>query len=120
MQRFRLPITVCLFSGSFKLGRDVYHIRLSANKYTHCLQTLFLLFKFIIRTNALLVGTYEVNVNIAIDRFLSRGQQLCKFFGANESVGSLYVFGKLPTYPSPQPTLTLTSHLGQNVSLGEG
>ena len=24
------------------------------------------------------------------------------------------------TYPSPKPTLTLTSHLGQNVSLGEG
>ena len=25
--------------------------------------------------------------------------------------------GKLPTYPSPEPTLTLTSHLGQNVAL---
>ena len=32
-----------------------------------------------------------------------------------------YTFlGKLPTYPSPKPTLTLTSHLGQNVGLGEG
>ena len=29
-------------------------------------------------------------------------------------------FGKLPTYPSPKPTLSLTSHLGQNVGLGEG
>ena len=28
--------------------------------------------------------------------------------------------GKLPTHPSPKLTLTLTSHLGQNVSLGEG
>ena len=28
--------------------------------------------------------------------------------------------GKLPTYPSPKPTLTPTSHLGQNVGLGEG
>ena len=28
--------------------------------------------------------------------------------------------GKLPTYPSPKPTLSLTSHLGQNVGLGEG
>ena len=27
---------------------------------------------------------------------------------------------KLPTYPSPKPTLSLTSHLGQNVGLGEG
>ena len=34
--------------------------------------------------------------------------------------GSLYVSGKLPTYPSPKPTLTLTSHLGQNDGLGEG
>ena len=25
-----------------------------------------------------------------------------------------------PTYPSPKPTLTLTSHLGQNVGLREG
>ena len=33
---------------------------------------------------------------------------------------SLYVSGKLPTYPSPKPTLTPTSHLGQNVGLGEG
>ena len=35
------------------------------------------------------------------------------------SFGSLYVSGKLPTYPSPKPTLNLTSHLGQNVGLGE-
>ena len=28
--------------------------------------------------------------------------------------------GKLPTYSSPKSTLTLTSHLGQNVGLGEG
>ena len=34
--------------------------------------------------------------------------------------GSSYVSGKLPTYPSPKPTLTLTSYLGQNVGLGEG
>ena len=27
---------------------------------------------------------------------------------------------KLPTYPSPKQTLSLTSHLGQNVGLGEG
>ena len=34
--------------------------------------------------------------------------------------GSWYVSGKLPSYPSPKLTLTLTSHLGQNVGLGEG
>ena len=33
---------------------------------------------------------------------------------------SISVSGKLPTYPSPKSTLTLTSHLGQNVGLGEG
>ena len=26
----------------------------------------------------------------------------------------------MPTYPSPKPTLTFTSHLGQNVGLGVG
>ena len=36
------------------------------------------------------------------------------------NMGSLYVSGKLSTYPSPEPTLTLTFHLGQNVGLGEG
>ena len=35
--------------------------------------------------------------------------------------GQLRFLGKcLPTYPSPKSTLTLTSHLGQNVGLGEG
>ena len=33
---------------------------------------------------------------------------------------TLYVSGKLPIYPSPKPISTLTSHLGQNVGLGEG
>ena len=32
----------------------------------------------------------------------------------------LYVPGKLSTYPSPEPTLTLTSDLEQNIGLGEG
>ena len=34
--------------------------------------------------------------------------------------GSFYVSLKVPTYPSPKPTLTLSSYLGQNVGLGEG
>ena len=29
-------------------------------------------------------------------------------------------FWKLPTFPSPKPTLTLTYHLGKNVGLGKG
>ena len=33
---------------------------------------------------------------------------------------SIQVSGKLPTYPSPKPTLSLSSHLEQNVGLGEG
>ena len=37
-----------------------------------------------------------------------------------KKTGSLEVSGKLPTYPSLKSTLTLTSHLGQNVGLGEG
>ena len=35
------------------------------------------------------------------------------------SLRSLYVSGKLPTDPSPKPTLALTSQLRQNVGLGE-
>ena len=34
--------------------------------------------------------------------------------------GSIYVSGKLPTYPSPKLTLTLNSQLRQNDGLGEG
>ena len=33
----------------------------------------------------------------------------------NKLFGSFYVSVKLPTYPSPKPTLTLSSYLGQNV-----
>ena len=38
----------------------------------------------------------------------------------SQRCGFLYVSGKLPTYPSPKPKLTLTSHFGQNGGLGEG
>ena len=38
----------------------------------------------------------------------------------NAIMGSFYGSLKLPTYPSPKPTLTLSSYLGQNVGLGEG
>ena len=45
---------------------------------------------FVIRTTALLVGTLissigDVIANIAIGRFLSSDQQLCKFLGTKES-----------------------------------
>ena len=39
---------------------------------------------------------------------------------SSQMIRSLYVSGKLPTYPSPKPILKLTFHLGQNVGLGEG
>ena len=38
----------------------------------------------------------------------------CRFFFA------FYFSVKLPTYPSPKPTLTLSSYLRQNVGIGEG
>ena len=31
----------------------------------------------------------------------------------------IIISGKLPTSPSPKPTLTFTSHFGENVGLGE-
>ena len=37
-----------------------------------------------------------------------------------KNFGSIKICGKLPTYPYPKPKLSLTSHLGQNVALGEG
>ena len=47
---------------------------------------------FVTRSNALLVGSLmsivDLSVNIATDRFLSRGQQLCKFLGTK---GSFYM-----------------------------
>ena len=41
------------------------------------------------------------------------------FLKKKERLVLLYVSAKLPTYLSPKPTLTLSSHLGQNVGLGE-
>ena len=35
-------------------------------------------------------------------------------------LGSVYIFGKLCTYPSPKPLLTRASHQGQSVGLGRG
>ena len=41
-----------------------------------------------------------------------------KYIGSFQEVD---IFRKLPAYPSPKLTLTITSHLGQNVGfLGEG
>ena len=42
------------------------------------------------------------------------------FFFNRQELRPFYVSGKLPTYPSPKPTLTLTSNLGQNAGLGKG
>ena len=58
--------------------------------------------------------------------FRSRDPAMIEFFSYPclqlkvSSRGSLDLSGKLPTYPSPKLTLTLTSHLEQNVGLGEG
>ena len=41
---------------------------------------------------------------------LLKNVRVCTFF-------SIEISGKLPTYPSLKPTLTLTSHLGQNICL---
>ena len=66
---------------------------------------------------------------LPVNKKTHKNQQLSFFFYVNgfavhvcrhTKVGSLYVTGKLPTFPSPKRTLTLTSHLGQNVGLGEG
>ena len=43
-----------------------------------------------------------------------------KLFVIESFFGPIQVSGRLSTYPSPKLTLTLTSHLGQNVGLVEG
>ena len=40
------------------------------------------------------------------------GEFVCGYWGLSS--------GKLPTFPFPKPSVTLTSHLGQNFGLGEG
>ena len=58
--------------------------------------------------------------------FLSQvavGSNICESseaYRCHPIFGSFYVSGKLPIYPSPKPTLTLSSYLGQNVGLGKG
>ena len=47
-------------------------------------------------------------------------KKLIKLWPSEEQKSALYVSGKLSTYPSPKPTLTLSFHSGQNVGLGEG
>ena len=42
------------------------------------------------------------------------------FVKGTKKCGSINVSEKLATYSSPRLTLTLTSHLGKNVGLGEG
>ena len=45
---------------------------------------------------------------------------LSNFLAFSEQNLERPISGKLPTYPSPKLTLTLTSHLGKNDGLGEG
>ena len=52
--------------------------------------------------------------------YRGRWNSIIAFIPVVARFGSLYVSGKLPAYPSPKPTLIFTSHLGQNVDLGEG
>ena len=66
-------------------------------------------------------GNFEIIQNTSLDfslRKLVQGRVQTK--SPRHVQESLRVSGKLPTYPSPKPTLTLSSHLEQNVGLGEG
>ena len=59
------------------------------------------------------------NINVHLFFFLEKKMLLFSLPLKNH-YGSFYVSEKLPTYPSPKLTWTLTSHLGQSVGLGEG
>ena len=55
--------------------------------------------------------------NLIVDILMETGMSKRKVC---QSSGSIQVSGKRLTYPSLKLTLTLTSYLGQNVSLREG
>ena len=55
-------------------------------------------------------------ISIIMQNRSGQGDQLPRGLKNQINLGS----GKLPTYPSPMLTKTLTSHLGQNDGLGEG
>ena len=46
--------------------------------------------------------------------------QILYFILGSNQTKLIEVSGKLLTYPSPKPALTLNSHLGEIVGLGEG
>ena len=52
--------------------------------------------------------------------YSNRPRGLCKRLLSPVSLSFLTVANVRPTYPSPKPTLTLTSHLGQHAGLREG
>ena len=49
-----------------------------------------------------------------------RGYFICDQSYEPPRYGSLYVFGNLPTYPSPKPTFCPKWEVSANVGLGEG
>ena len=67
----------------------------------------------------LLKNTSSTRKVTRIDKIIIKGKRVCEWI----SLENLYVdigVGKLLTYPSPKPTLTLTSHFGQNAGSGGG
>ena len=64
-------------------------------------------------TNTLACTTEHARALLALAKLAGR----VSFLPRVGFLGLLYLFGKLPTYPSPKPTLTRTSLLGQNVGL---
>ena len=73
------------------------------------------------RENLVLVPRFSLLLRRDYRKERTLGTKLGKSPGSEVAVSSgNYNYLKLPTYPSPKPTLTLTSHLGQNVGLREG
>ena len=66
------------------------------------------------------MGRKQDAVDESVYDFFKRRMSVEVHEEMSKGFGSFYLFEKLPTYPSPKPTLILTSHLRQNVGLGEG
>ena len=60
------------------------------------------------------------DVDESVYDFFKRRMSVEVHVEMSKGFGSFNLSGKLPTHPSPKPTVILTSHLRQNVGLEEG
>ena len=83
---------------------------------------MMILFLLIAHCSARLVFGHETEAPLPYNLQHYRKQELDRTKGVkiDKNMGSISVSGQLPTYPSPNPTFTLTCYQSTVVGLGEG